>query len=657
MLDRFRHYLIGWLEKRGVAVEVSSSPNLSALANPFTNDQLESLILQGQQYEDSGQFDLAEASYREALQLVPDLPRALLNLGNLMGLKGDQAEAEAQYRLAIRSDPDFGPAYGNLGRLAILREDMQEAVALYRKAIELLPVAQSVEARSSLGHALMRLKRRQEAIEVMQSVLDVDPNHVTALRHLGSMLFFEDRKSDAATYLERLVALISNDPKVLARLAKCYGDMGMIPKALEFLDRALPFDPDDPDLGMMRTFAGNYDPDCSVDQRFQEHLDFSERYLSRYYPTCIVHGNSRDQEKQIRVGYVSADFKEHPVARFVEPLFLHHDRNRFQVHAFSSATRHDEVNLRLKSEVDHWHEVASLSDEAVSKLVRRESIDILIDLSGITDGHRLGIFARKPAPVQATWLGYLGTTGLKTMDYRICDGFTDPPGLTEDFHIEQLARMPNCQWCHMPYSGAPPVAPSPWQENGYITLGAFNYFGKVNDSVLSLWTEVLLAVPTGKLHLAAVPVGRGEQRVIDFMAEKGIGAERICFAPRQSYQGYLASISEVDLALDPFPYNGGTTSFDVLFMGVPLVTLVGDRSISRGGYSILSNLGLTNFIAHSKEEYVEIIKAMTSEPEHLSELRLVLRDKMQQSPLMDGQRFTLDMESLYHQWWQRWCAG
>lgn len=241
------------------------------------------------------------------------------------------------------------------------------------------------------------------------------------------------------------------------------------------------------------------------------------------------------------------------------------------------------------------------------------------------------------------------------MDYRICDAYTDPPGLTECFHTEQLARLPDCQWCYMPRTDLPPVGELPQQRNDYLTLGSFNNAAKLNEQVLALWAEVLLALPNAKLRIAAVPPGRAQQRIISILSAASINLERLEFTPQLPYVEYLSAISQVDIALDPFPYNGGTTSFDTLIMGVPFVTLAGNHSIARGGVSILTNLGLTDLIAATPTEYVEIVRQLANDPLRLAAFRRTLRQRLEDSPLMDGARFTRNLEALYRRMWQTWC--
>ncbi len=438
-------------------------------------------------------------------------------------------------------------------------------------------------------------------------------------------------------------------------LGKAISEWGYISEALSHLRQASQLLPKNPNLASMPLFTMNYLPDSTPEALFAAHLRYAPQCCAEFYPQHPSYPNTPDPERRLKIGYVSGDLRLHPVSRFVDPVFTYHDHAHYEIHAFHSHHAHDEVTESLKNRVDAWHPVWTTEDDPMADLIRALGIDILVDLSGHTEHHRLTVFARKPAPVQATWLGYLGTTGLATMDYRICDIYTDPPGLTERFHTEKLARLPDSQWCYVPYADLSPVGELPLLRKGYLTLGSFNNPSKLNDRVLELWAKVLQAIPQARLRIAAVPPGRAQERVVSILKRSGVAPERIEFAPRLPYRDYLQSITAVDVALDPFPYNGGTTSIDTLIMGVPLVTLAGDRSIARGGVSLLSNLGLTELIAATPQDYVDIIQRLASDPDRLAALRGSLRERVQASPLMDGARFTRNLEVLYRQMWRAWC--
>jgi predicted O-linked N-acetylglucosamine transferase (SPINDLY family) len=323
------------------------------------------------------------------------------------------------------------------------------------------------------------------------------------------------------------------------------------------------------------------------------------------------------------------------------------------VHCFYNHPTGDELTRRLAVQADHWHDIAGLDDESVARRIRDNGIDLLIDLSGHTVGNRMGVFARKPAPLQFTWLGYLCTTGLATMDYRICDAYTDPPGAPGVLGAEKLARLPHSQWCYQPQAELPLASTLPMLRNGFLTLGSFNHEIKLNDAVIHAWMELLQAVPDSRLRIFGVTTDILERRIRDVCRALDIAGERVEVCGRVEIERYFALYGEVDVALDTFPFNGGTTTCDALIMGVPTVAVAGARALARGGVSLLSNIGLTDWIADSPREIVDVVKAQIADPHALAQLRAELPARMLASPLMDAPRFTHSLEALYRSAWEQ----
>jgi predicted O-linked N-acetylglucosamine transferase (SPINDLY family) len=351
----------------------------------------------------------------------------------------------------------------------------------------------------------------------------------------------------------------------------------------------------------------------------------------------------------LKIGYVSADFRGHPVSCFIESLLRHHDRHRFEVHCFYSFPVRDVITERLAALVEHWHEIAGLSDEDVARRVRDNGIDILVDLGGHTLHNRLGVFARRPAPVQMTWLGYLCTTGLRAIDYRLCDAYTDPPGEAESWQVETPLRLPHSQWCFQPQVDLPSVSALPWQRNGFWTFGSFNQESKLNVPALRTWAKVLLGIPGSRLRLVGVTCDLVEEMIRGVFAEHEVDASRIDIIGRLPIEQYFPAYAEVDIALDTFPYNGATTTCDALLMGVPVATVAGHRSIARGGVSLLTTMALTDWIAPSADALVDVIAAQVNDPQRLIALRQSLPDRMRASAVMDGAAFAQAVEARYEQ--------
>ncbi len=518
------------------------------------------------------------------------------------------------------------------------------------------PVSPSVDALTRLGADLEKSKRLTEALEVYQRALALLPDSVPAKLNVGRVLILLRRSDEALRILEEARAQAPSVGITYAMIGQALINLQLSQQAVTYQRLGIALNaPDEATLVHALLFNLNYMPDCTAEALFEAHQLFGQRYCSEFYPQDPCYDNHPDPERPLKIGYVSGDFRNHPVSQFIEPVFAHHDPTQFEIHAFYTHDLNDAITTRLQSLVTHWHAIAGQDDDTVAELIRTLGIDLLIDLSGHTEHHRLFVFARKPAPVQATWLGYLGTTGLATMDYRICDVYTAPPGLTERFHTEKLLRLPECQWSHKTYDDLPPIGELPLLRTGWLTLGSLNKPAKANDRVLTLWAEILQAVPQSRLIFAAIPSQRTADHFTAILQKAGVARNRFAFMSQLSYQDYLTAFNDVDILLDPFPYNGATTTIDALVMGVPVVTLAGDRSISRGGVSLLANLGLPELIAETPQDYVDIVKQLANDPAHLAALRSSLRDRVLASPLMDGERFTRQLEAAYRQMWRTWC--
>jgi predicted O-linked N-acetylglucosamine transferase (SPINDLY family) len=366
------------------------------------------------------------------------------------------------------------------------------------------------------------------------------------------------------------------------------------------------------------------------------------------------HANDREAFRPLRIGYVSADFYEHASAFFLLPLFRHHDRRQFEVTCYAQLAQTSATTQQMQACVPHWRKIVGRSDADVAAMVREDKIDILVDLKLHTGGNRLLVFAHKPAPVQVTWLGYPGTTGLETIDYRLTDPHLDPPGLDDAFYSEQSIRLPSTFWCYDPLTLEPAVNAPPCLESGIVTFGCLGNFCKVNDAVLSLWAGILNAVAGSRLILMA-PEGRCRQWALSCLGRDGIGPERVEFAAKQPRLDYLRAYHRIDIVLDTFPYNGHTTSLDSLWMGVPVVTLAGRTAVGRAGASQLNNLGLAELIARNPDQYVRLAAGLAEDRPRLSELRSTLRGRMEKSPLMDAASFTRHVEAAYQAIWRNWC--
>ncbi|MET0232144.1 MAG: hypothetical protein ABW186_14515, partial [Rhodanobacteraceae bacterium] len=464
-------------------------------------------------------------------------------------------------------------------------------------------------------------------------------------------------RGDALGATSVIDAALRDDPRNLAAL-RARGEiekvLGHGAAAAAAYHAALAIDPADDATWAAYLFALNLDETVDVAVVLAEHRRYGDAMAQRTPAMRLSHARNRD--RVLRIGYVSPDFRRHSVACFVEPLLRHHDRAAFEVHCYYNHAARDEITQRFIALADHWHEIAPLDDAAVAQRIVDDGIDLLVDLAGHTSGGRLGVFARKPAPLQFTWLGYLCTTGLAAIDYRLCDAYTDPAGVAEQWQIETPARLPNAQWCYQPQAPLPPPTPLPYLERGYWTFGSFNQTSKLNPPLLARWATLLAAIPASRLRIFGVTDELFETGTRSIFEAAGIARERLDFVGRLPIDRYFTTYADVDIALDSAPYNGATTTCDALLMGVPVVALAGARAISRSGVSLLSVIGLDEWIAPSDATFVATVERQLRDPGAIATLRATLPERMRACALMDGERFARDVESVYRNAWVERCA-
>lgn len=472
------------------------------------------------------------------------------------------------------------------------------------------------------------------------------------------MLAAQGKIDEAVVHYEQALSIKPNYAAAHITLGNALSAQGQPQQAVTHYKRALslwpPYASGHSNLLYALNYACGNDP-ASV---YAAHLEYAALREAPLAMAIAVHVNDRSPDRRLKIGYVSSDFRLHSVSYFIEPVLIHHNHDHFEIFCYANNLQKDEVTERLKSHVDHWRPINVLSDEQAAQHIRRDQIDILIDLNGHTGNNRLLVFARKPAPVQVTWLGYPNTTGLSAMDYRLTDGFADPPGMTEQFHSEKLVRLPECFSCYQPPRDAPDVARLPALKNGYVNFGSFNNLAKINREVMTVWAKILQAVPDSRLILKNAGLGgKTAQKIVrKTFTEFGVAPERLELLGRdQSEKDHLQRYESIDIGLDPFPYNGATTTCEALWMGVPVVVLAGKTHAGRVGVSQLNNLGLTDLIGHTTDEYIAISTQLTRNLDHLSQLRAELRSRMATSSLTNGQRFIRNLEQTYRQMWQDWC--
>jgi protein O-GlcNAc transferase len=601
-----------------------------------------------------GQAAEAVASLRRALGLKPDYPEAHHSLGTAYMIEGRLADAVSHFQQAIRFRPDYYAAHLDLGNALREQGRLAEAVASYRQAARVRP--DQALAYNNLGNALLELGQSEAAEATLRQALRLAPNYAEAAYNLGIALWKRGRPEDAAASYRQALRLKPDYAEAHLNLGNCLRDQGQLDDAIAAYRAAIALKPDAANFYSSLILTLSYHPGYDLRAVREEARCWNRRHAEPLEKEIRPHPNRPEPERRLRVGYLSPDFRDHLDACLTVPLLANHDHRQFEIFAYAKVAQTDIPSATLRGKVDVCRSIEGLSDPRVADLVRSDQIDILVDLKMHTADNRLLVFARKPAPVQVAWLGYPGTTGLSTIDYRLTDPYLDPPGLFDDFYSEESHRLPDTFWCYDPMTDHPPVNALPALETGAITFGCLNNFCKINDGCLSLWTGVLRAVPGSRLLLLAPP-GSARDRVLARLGRDGIVGERVLFAEKRPRPEYLKLFHQVDLCLDPLPYNGHTTSLDAFWMGVPTLTLLGTTVVGRAGWSQLCNLDLKDLAAETPEQYVAIVARLAGDLPRLQELRGTLRRRMERSPLMDGPRFARNVELAYRQIWRRWCQS
>jgi predicted O-linked N-acetylglucosamine transferase (SPINDLY family) len=600
-----------------------------------------------------GKLDAAADAYRRAIALKPNYFEAYCNLGVVLQEMGRGGEAVVALQHAIHLRPNLPGPCNNLGNALKELHRYADSIDAYRRAISLQP--NLAEAHNNLGVVLKETGQLQESIASSRRAIELRPNFAEAYSSLGVALEETGQLDEALQAYQKAIALKPGYAEAHYNLGNILKACGNLSESISAYRKAIALKPALVEAHNNLVYAMHFDP--ASDARFlaEELRRWNQRHAAPLKEFHQPHTNEKNPDRRLRIGYVSPDFREHPVGRFLLPLLANHDKTQFEIFAFSQSTKSDAITQQLRSHTDSWHSITELSDNDTADLIRKHQIDILIDLTMHMARNRLRVFARKPAPVQITWLAYCSSTGMDAIDYRISDPQLDPPGMDESIYAEQTIRLPETYWCYAPGIDLVEITPLPALDRKHITFGCLNNFTKINPPLLASWIALLQALPNSRLLLHAPP-GSHRQQLLDRLAGDGIDPTRISFAGKVPLPDYFRLYHQIDIALDTHPYGGGTTTCDALWMGVPVITLVGKTAVGRGGLSILSNLNLPGLIARSEDQYVQIAIDLANDFPRLSELRSSLRPRMEQSVLMDGPRFARNMESVYRQAWSRWCS-
>ena len=643
------------LRAQGKVVQAESVYRKLLAATP---NHPKALLNLGSLLWDQDRFKEAEAGFRAALSINPDYPEALLGLGRTFRETGRLDEARKAYSRAVRIRPDSAETHFNLGNIHKDLGRFEDAVTSYQQALAINP--DYAQALCNLGSAFREMGRADPAMACYRRALDSDPDFAAVYNNMSILHTEQGRITEAIACCKRAQALRADFAESYNNLARALKYSGKVKESITWYEKSLALAPETAFVHSNFLYALSYLEDVSPEAVIQAHRNWAKCHGATVARRFKDHSNAADPRRRLRVGYVSPDFRRHPVATFIEPVLTKHDRSAVEVICFSEVRKKDAVTRRLRQLADRWYDTAGITDQRLAGMIQAAGVDILVDLAGHTAGNRMPLFSFRPAPVQATYLGYPNTTGLSTVNYRITDAWADPPGQTEAWHTEELVRLDQGFLCYTPPTVAPEVGPPPHRETGSVTFGSFNNMAKFNAGVASLWAAVLKTVPGSRLIMKFKSLSDPEvrQTVIDAFGANGVSPDRLSlhgFLP--SNADHFAFYNQIDIALDTIPYNGTTTTCEALWMGVPVIALAGRTHAARVGVSILTGLGLSELVAQSREDYVQTAAALARDCRRLGALRKGLRLRLQASPLLDGTAFTRRLENAYRAMWRCWCTS
>jgi protein O-GlcNAc transferase len=692
MTQNYPGYALGW-NVLGAVLLTSDRPHEAmlalekgAIAVPNDADICNNL---GNAFKNLDEFEKAEASYRKAIALTQSDPGAHTNLGTLLETIGKVDEAEKCHRKAIELQADFLQAHYNLGCLLNAQGRFAESSMSFRRAIELNPVL--AQAHSNLSATLIELGELESAEQSSRRAIELNPQLAMAHSNLGAALLHTGKLNEAESSCRRAIALNPKSAHAHSNLGLTLKELGKLEEAQKILRQAISIEPEfmtpyvnigailleqgrsaeaaecylqaidqqpayaNAHNGLI--FALAHMSEATPEQREKANTNFSKQFEAPYRSSYSPHTNTKNIHRRLRIGFVSGDFYDHAVATFIEPILSHFcNLEDLTLHAYQTHHRNDATTKRLQGYFASWHQVKGLSDDALGQKIRADEIDILIDLSGHTAHNRLAMFAQKPAPLQASWIGFPGTTGLQAMDYYLCDKYWLPSDPFASEFAENLLYLP-ASAVFRPNNEAPAVSPLPALHKGYITFGNFNRMEKVNQATVKLWAEVLRALPTSKMLIANVRDDVTERRVFDLFYREGIELGRLEIQPRLNLDAYLALHEEVDICLDTIPYGGGTTTLHALWMGVPTLTLAGSTPASRQASSVLTHCDLKQFVCKDALDFVKTSVALATDLDNLSAIRAETRERLKVSALVRSELVAKGLHKGLRMIWERWCVG
>ena len=599
-----------------------------------------------------GDFELAEEGFRLALKIQPKSPQLLNSLGYVLVLRRKFPEAIVELRSVIEIAPQMPQAHYNLALAFTGLGQSDEAIGSYRAALELEP--RFASAWEGLGRVLLDLRKYPAAVTALGRLVSLNPTAPSYLLLAHAQGAMENLDA-AIACCQKAVELSPQSADAHDALAGELKWVGQLDAAMTECRRALELDARHHSAHSKLVYAMLMQDGFSPGQILAEHAEWGRRHTGSIV-TLRAPRNMRLPDRRLRVGYISNNFRDQAVAAFVLPIIRHHDRSALEIYLYSDLEIPDAVTGKFKQMADQWRETSALSDEELAKMIRADRIDILVELTGHIGKGRLRALAYRPSPVQISYIGYQGTTGVAAVDYVLTDDWADPPARAEANYVEKPYRLPRSFFVYQPPGDAPMVGPLPAKLAGHVTFGCLNAVSKATARAVNLWGRVMAKVPGSTMMLMTTHCEETNRRLLDGFAAAGIAPERVQLVYRSNVGEYLRRYNAIDIALDPVPFNGHTTTCDAAWMGCPTVTLSGKIYAHRYGGSVLRNLNLPELVAESEEAYVSAAVGLANDLDRLKKIRSTLRFTMQDSIITDGPRFTRNLELAYRKMWRDWCT-
>lgn len=606
-------------------------------------------------FQEQENFEGAESSVRRALELKPDSAEGWSNLGGILRNKKHYKDALDACLKAIELNPFLPGAHNNMGLAFMALGELKKAEKHFNKAIGLKP--DHAEAFNNLASLFSRLGRLDDADSCLRHALELQPDYAIAYAMLGNILKRKNKLDEAEAAAHRAIEVNPEYAEGHNALGMALVFQGRGEEAAAAFRKAIACRAETIYAHSNLILTLHYLPGVTQEDIYEETRRWNAEHGISQAGFMRPHDNIPDPERRLKVGYVSADLKQHPVGFFFLPVISNMNRKQFEIFCYANKVREDDVTKKIRVHADHWRDISLMTDEAVAETIRADGIDILVEMTGHAANHRLVMFSRKPAPVQILGGGHFCTSGLDVMDYILSDAIETPEG-EERWFSEKTVRMANGWLCYEPPDYAPDVNSLPALENGYVTFGCCNNLAKINDQVIRLWADILNVVFNSRLSLRTNSLNDKvtAQRLHDRFQKLGIAPERVDLAGEAPHEAFLAHYHEIDIALDPFPYTGGLTTCEALWMGVPVISIMGQTFAGRHSASHLRNVGLSDWVVETTGEYLALAEKHSRDTKKLAVLRATLRDQVAKSPLCNGELYTRDLEGIYRRMWRDWCA-